>query len=132
MRELIKRYENCFVCGDKNQIGLRVDFFYEEGRAKAEFTPSLNHEGYADTLHGGLIAALLDEVMIKSILAEGIISLTTRLEVRFKRKARVGEKLFLEGWVEKKRGRIIFTKGRILVQNEDIIAEAEGAYFRER
>ena len=29
--ELIKRYSNCFVCGDRNESGLKVDFFYDQG-----------------------------------------------------------------------------------------------------
>ena len=128
--ELIQRYRKCFVCGDKNDIGLKVDFFNEEGKTIAEYTPTPEFEGYKDILHGGIISALLDEVMIKSIIAKGILTLTSRVDIRFKNLTRIGEKLLLEGWIKEDRRRLIIAEGRAFKQNGEVIAEARGTYFR--
>ncbi|MCJ7508588.1 MAG: PaaI family thioesterase [candidate division Zixibacteria bacterium] len=128
--KLIQRYSHCFVCGDKNDIGLKVNFFEEEGKAKAEFVPTGKLEGYKDILHGGILAALLDEVMIKSIIAKGILTVTSQMEIEFKKPAKTGERLFLEGEIKEDTGKIILTEGKALTQDGNLIAQAKGKYFR--
>ena len=81
----IPNYPYCFVCGDKNKIGLKVAFFYEDGKAKAQYTPTRDFEGYKDICHGGILSSLLDEVMIYSLIAQGIITVTVQIEVKFKK-----------------------------------------------
>ena len=126
----IPNYPYCFVCGDKNKIGLKVAFFYEKGKAKAQYTPTPEFEGYKDILHGGILSTLLDEVMIYSIIAEGIITITVQMEVKFKKPAKIGEKLFLEGQITEDKGKILFTEGKIFKQDGTIIAESKGKFFR--
>ena len=81
--QLIRRYSNCFVCGDQNETGLKVDFYYEGGVAKGEYVPEDRFQGYKDILHGGIISSLLDEVMIKSVIAKDLMVVTAQIEVRF-------------------------------------------------
>ena len=126
----IPNYPYCFVCGDKNKIGLKLAFFFNEGKAKAQYTPTREFEGYKDILHGGILSALLDEVMIYSIIAEGIITVTVQIEVKFKKPAKIGETLFLEGQITEDKGKILFTEGKIFKQDGTIIAESKGKFFR--
>ena len=128
--QLIKRYSNCFVCGDKNKCGLKVDFFDEQGVAKAEYKASSGFEGYKDILHGGIISALLDEVMIKSVLAKDILAVTASIEVRFKQPIRTGEELFLEGRIVEDKGKVITTEGRVLKQDNTVAALGFATYIR--
>ena len=92
----IPNYPYCFVCGDKNKIGLKVEFFFDDGKAKAQYTPTREFEGYKDICHGGILSSLLDEVMIYSIIAQGILTVTVQIEIKFKNPAKIGEELFLE------------------------------------
>ena len=126
----IPNYPYCFVCGDKNKIGLKIKFFFDEGKAKAHFTPTPEFEGYKDILHGGILSALLDEVMIYSIIAQGIITVTVQMEVKFKKPAKIGEKLYLEGKMTEDKGKVLFTEGKIFRQDGAIIAEAKGKFYR--
>ncbi len=126
----IPNYPYCFVCGDKNKIGLKVAFFYEDGKAKAQYTPTPEFEGYKDILHGGILSALLDEAMIYSIIAQGIITVTVQIEVKFKKPAKIGETLFLEGQVTEDKGKIIHTEGKIFTKDGTIIAQSKGKFFR--
>jgi uncharacterized protein (TIGR00369 family) len=128
--KLIQRYSHCFVCGNKNDIGLKVDFFEEGGRAKAQFIPTDKLEGYKEILHGGILAALLDEVMIKSIIAKGILTVTSRMEIEFKKPAKIGEQLFLEGEIKNDKGKIILAEGKVFLEDGSMIAQAKGNYFR--
>lgn len=128
MKEIVK-YSGCFVCGDKNPIGLAVKFYEKEGGAAAEFEPQTLLEGYKGLLHGGILSALLDEVMIKAVLVKGIYCVTAELRVRYKKPALVAERLWLFGRIEKENDRIYTTKGWAKGKQGEIIAEAQGKYF---
>ena len=54
---------SCFVCGEENIAGLQLRFFIEDGRIKTRFRPKPHHCGYPNVLHGGVVAALLDETI---------------------------------------------------------------------
>lgn len=128
----IPNYPYCFVCGDKNKRGLNVRFYASGGKAKAEFTPTKEFQGYKNILHGGIISTLLDEVMIQAIIAQGILTFTTQIEVKFKNPARIGEKLLLEGVVVEDRGKIIMTKGEAAKADGTVLAVSTGKFFRVR
>jgi uncharacterized protein (TIGR00369 family) len=128
----IPNYPYCFVCGDKNKRGLNVRFYASDGKAKAEFTPTKELQGYKNILHGGIISTLLDEVMIQAIIAQGILTFTSQIEVKFKNPARIGEKLLLEGEVVEDRGKIIMTKGEAAKTDGTILAVSTGKFFRIR
>lgn len=128
--QLIKRYGNCFVCGDENKCGLKVDFFDREGVATAEYKASPDFEGYKDILHGGVISALLDEVMIKAILARDILAVTASIEVKFKQPVKTGEKLLLEGRILEDKGRIVTTQGKVLKEDNSVVALGYGKYVK--
>ena len=63
MRRRLPNSAGCYVCGDANPRGLGVKFEVEGGVVTARFIPHRDHCGYNDRVHGGIIAALLDEVM---------------------------------------------------------------------
>ncbi|MCX8160166.1 MAG: PaaI family thioesterase [Candidatus Saccharicenans sp.] len=132
MTEKIINYRGCFICGEENLIGLKLDFFFDRERkvAWAEFTPGREHEGYRDLLHGGIISSLLDEVMAKAILAEEIPVVTSRLTVEFRKPAKIGDQLRLEGWVTGRKGRAYFTAGKMFGSDGQVVAEASGVYIR--
>jgi len=128
MKEVAK-YSGCFVCGQHNNIGLRARFFFEDGRATTEYTADKRFEGYHGVFHGGITATLLDEVMIKALLANDIYALTVELTVRFHKAVYIGEKLSLTGYLENKKGRLYITAGEVKNQNGELVASAAGKYL---
>jgi uncharacterized protein (TIGR00369 family) len=128
----IERYPACFVCGDRNQIGLKIAFFYDGEKAFAEFTPGRLYEGYHTVCHGGILASVLDEVMVKAVLAEGRVTVTGRLEIRYRRPARTGELLRAEGRVTRRCSRLLEAAGSITDQRGRVICEATASYCEVR
>lgn len=126
----MKRYPGCFVCGDKNPIGLNVAFYSDHERVVANYTAGRQFEGYKDVLHGGILSALLDEVMIRAVLDRGIFSLTSEIRVKFKRMVKIGEKLSLEGRLAQERGKFLVAEGKITNQKNEVVALGEAKFFR--
>lgn len=125
----VSKYSHCFVCGDQNPIGLKAKFMFDGEQAITELTADERFEGYRGIYHGGIISALLDEVMIKAILAEDIFAVTAEMTVRYHRPARVGDHLTFTGKKTTRKGRLYVTEGAVTTQNGDVLATATGKYI---
>lgn len=125
----IARYSGCFVCGESNQIGLQARFYYDGKMAISEITADEKYAGYKNIFHGGILSTMLDEIMIKSLLAEGLYVVTAEMTVRFKKPVYTGDKLRFEGYKTGIKGPVYITEGKAINQNGEIIAEATGKYI---
>lgn len=56
---------HCYVCGKHNPEGFQVAFTLDERGVETSFRAEKRHQGYRDVLHGGILAMLLDEVMVQ-------------------------------------------------------------------
>lgn len=129
MPKEVLRYNHCFVCGQNNPFGLNLKFLSEANRAWTDFQPDTRHEGYKGILHGGIIAAILDEVMIKAALAQGIFCVTASMEIRYKAPAELSSQFHFEGLVTNIRKRVIETTGSMVDQHGRVFAEAFAKYM---
>lgn len=128
MEEIIK-YSNCFICGDKNLYGLKAKFFFDGNQAITEVIAGKNFEGYRNIYHGGIISSLLDEVMVKALLAENKYAVTAELKVKFIAPVKVGDKIKFFGRLVKQKGRLYFTEGETLGEEGQIFARASAKYI---
>jgi uncharacterized protein (TIGR00369 family) len=127
MKEVVK-YSGCFVCGDKNENGLKARFYFDGEQAVTEVVALEQFEGYRGIYHGGIISTLLDEVMIKTILAQDKHAMTAEITVRFLQPIRTGDKITFTGKVTKSKGRVFFTEGKATDKDGQILATATGRY----
>lgn len=129
MKEVIK-YSNCFVCGDKNPIGLKAKFWQHEDKVTSSLKADELFEGYRGIYHGGIIATMLDEVMIKAVLAEGVYAVTAEMTIRYKRPVEIGTELQFIGKITERKGRVYTTKGEVADTQGNVYAIASGKYIR--
>ena len=89
--------EGCFACGRENPIGLQMDNFdLADGQVSATFNPREHYRGAGTTLHGGVAATALDEILVwAGILDERVMSVTGKLEIRYRREATVADTILL-------------------------------------
>jgi len=128
MKEVLK-YKNCFVCGDQNSTGLQAKFFFDGEKAITEITANDQFEGYAGIYHGGILSTLLDEVMIKAILAQDKYAVTAEMTIRYHRPARVGDRIRFHGRLLEQKGRMYITTGEALGDDDKPYATATGKYI---
>jgi uncharacterized protein (TIGR00369 family) len=74
----------CFVCGKANERGLKLSFSSDKGKSSAEFILQQQFQGYRNIIHGGIIAAILDEAMIHSAVSENLNPVTAEITIRYK------------------------------------------------
>jgi len=101
----------CFCCGPKNPIGLKLEFeTTSDGRMRTIWTPRKEHQGFKDIVHGGLVATVLDEVMVRMLYLRGISAVTAGMETKWIEPVRWGRPYRFEGWIVRDRGRAVITE----------------------
>jgi len=97
-------HQRCVVCGQDNAHGLGMTFTLSDDRSvHSEVCCGAEFEGYADQLHGGVIAMLLDGAMTNCLFAHGRQAVTAELVVRYRHPVRPDRKLVVRAWIERSR-----------------------------
>ena len=114
---------NCFGCGAQNRIGMRLRFTVDEaGTVYSAVRFPNRFQGPHGFVHGGVIAAMLDEAMSKAIHAGAgafkIMALTRQMETEYLRPTPLGVPLSLSGRQDRADGRKLFCSA--------LLADAEG------
>jgi uncharacterized protein (TIGR00369 family) len=130
MKELPHTH-SCFVCGESNAIGLNLRFETDGHLVKTRFTPRTEHIGFKQVVHGGIIATLLDEIMVWACLAQTKrFAYCAEFTVRFLNPLRPGEDTTATGeLVANRRDRIFEAKAEIKDSSGKILATATGKYL---
>ena len=86
-----------------------------------------HYQGYPGVVHGGIVAAMLDEVAGRAFMGEDSprFMFTAKLDIRYRKNVPVGENLRVIGQVLKNKERIAIAKSMIYNQQSEILAEAE-------
>lgn len=119
----------CFVCGEANQAGLQTRFYIEDDHVKAKLAAQPHHCGYQNTIHGGVIAAILDECMgWAAARAIGRMCLTAELTIRYIGTVPDNQELTVVTEVAKANRRLVKATGEIQGADGKIYARAEGKF----
>ena len=120
---------HCFVCGVENPFGLKLNFYQNgPGEIVADYTVAEQFQGYPGVVHGGIVAAMLDEVTGRAFMGNGEnprFMFTAHLEIRYRKNVPVGVPLRLVGRVGKSKNRSAAASGEIIGPNGDVLAEAQ-------
>ena len=128
--DLIKQpnSDHCFVCGLNNAFGLKLAFYeLSDTEVIAPYTPPADYEGYPGVLHGGIIAALLDEAGSRAgmIGAHNHFMVTARLDVKYRRPTPTGQPLTVYGRLVKRSGRRATAEAELRLGDGTVSATAE-------
>jgi len=121
----------CFACGPDNPIGLHIAFTLDDdGVCRGTFTPAATHVGYANTVHGGIVYAALDDVMANVMYLQRRKAHTARCEIRYRQPLEVGQAVRLTGWIDAERRRLVQLKGMARrVSDDALIADCEASFM---
>ena len=120
---------HCFACGTLNESGMGLILHVEPRRAWTTVTLEQRFQGWDDIAHGGILCAVLDEVMAWSLVAEDNWGLTARMAVEFRKPVEIGQPIRAEGWITRSRHRIVDTAAHIVdPRTGQELATATGVY----
>lgn len=129
-RSYLPNSKTCFVCGEDNASGLRTRFYVEDGLVKMPLTAVEHHCGYENTVHGGVVAAALDECMgWAAARAIERMCVTAELTVRYIERVPVSPDLTVEAAVTRTHRRMVQTEARIVDGGGKVLARAEGRFL---
>ncbi len=131
MKHTLEDDHYCFVCGEENPSGLHLKFTLCDGKVKTEFVPQKIFQGYKDIVHGGIIAAILDEAMVKAARMEGKQAVTAEITIRFKNPLMAGEKAVIEAHIVRTNKKIIETAAIIKKPDNTPVAEGHAKLLRQ-
>ena len=122
---------HCFGCDANHQHGLRMEFF-EDGEDIVSFwQPNGEHQSWINTLHGGLQAALLDELcgwVVFRKFQTGAV--TSKMEIRYRKPIHTNEgQLTLRARATEVRRNLVTVVGEIYNSNGDLCTESSCLYF---
>jgi uncharacterized protein (TIGR00369 family) len=85
----------CFICGANNPIGLKTRPSRDEaaGRAWLSVVIPQEFQGWAGVAHGGIIAALLDEVCAYAVMGVSKQIVTAELTIRYLKPVPLGQEV---------------------------------------
>lgn len=90
--------------------------------------PTEWHGGWTRVVHGGILSALLDEVMAYTLLFDGLEAVTARMNLRFRASAHQGEQLRVEARITDRKRTIADVAGKIMRDGE-VIVEGTGRFI---
>ncbi len=120
----------CFACGRANPKGLHLTFRFEDEEYVCDFTPEREYQGWADILHGGIVATVLDEVMTRMLWEKGLNAVTAELSIRLKRPVPVGQPATARARLVSSRKRICETEAELALADGAVAATAQGKFMR--
>jgi len=125
----------CFVCGRDNPAGLHVRWTNDIAarRVRAVVTVRGEYNGYPGIVHGGVVAALLDETAGRALMVDGDFErlfVTVKLEVAYRRPTPTGVPLTVEGWIERDDARRSLTAAEIRLPDGEVTASCKAVIAR--
>jgi len=134
--KVIRKQENsnmCMICGLKNEFGLKAEFYeLENNEVLGIFKGKLQHQGYSNRMHGGMVSSILDETIGRAIMIKdkNMWGVTVELNVKFKKPIPLDSELKVVGRITNIKSKIFEGNGEIVLQNGEIAATADGRYMQ--
>lgn len=118
----------CFVCGVENPLGLKVHFD-DNGidTVLARCTVDEMYQSYPGIVHGGVVAALLDETAGRTVMIPdpNRFMFTGKMAIKYRQPVPVETELLLVGKLVKSHSRMAQAHGEIRLPDGTVAAEAD-------
>lgn len=128
-----KNSKHCFVCGLKNDFGLKAKFFVLDNKETvALFTPHEFHQSYPGMMHGGMSATILDETIGRAICAfeKDTLGFTLDLHIKYRKPVPLNKELKVIAKVTHNGSRFFEGEGKLILPTGEVAVEAHGKYIK--
>ncbi|MBP5473789.1 MAG: PaaI family thioesterase [Bacteroidales bacterium] len=122
---------DCFGCCPTNPLGVHMEFYEDGDYVVSMWKPQTPYQGWIKTMHGGILATLLDEtagwVVFRKLRTSGV---TTHLDIRYKKSiSTTEEQITIKGHIVEQRRNIVLIDVTIQNAEGEICVEGRATYF---
>jgi acyl-coenzyme A thioesterase PaaI-like protein len=125
----------CFICGLENPVGLHLHIYeIEPGVIETKYIAPDHFQGYPGVLHGGIVAAILDEVSGRAHMGSDPMQprfmFTGKLEIKYRKNVPIGKLLKIIGKAGKVKGKLVESWAGIYDnETDELLAEANALHI---
>ena len=122
---------NCFGCSPDNPIGIHMEFYENRDEIISFWHPQTQYQGWVDTMHGGILATIIDEtagwVVFRKLQTSGM---TTKLELKYRKPVMTTEpQITVRGHIVEQRRNLVTIDVRIENSKGETCVEGRATYF---
>jgi acyl-coenzyme A thioesterase PaaI-like protein len=121
-------FSDSVVAGGANPMGLAAQLWREGDVACVRVTLGRAFEGAPGRAHGGVVAALMDEVMGLMNMIHGAMAFTAQLDITYVAPTPVGEPIIARAWLARQDDRKQFVEAT-LHADELLVATAKALFI---
>ena len=125
--------KNCFICGLDNESGVKAPFYNLEDNSVATlFKFKEIHQSYPGRTHGGVISAMMDELVGRVLWIDepNSYAVTTTMTIKFRKPVPYETPLKARGYITRNSSRLYEGKGEIFDMEDNLLAEFNGTYLK--
>ena len=136
MAKVTKKQPNakhCFICGMDNHTGLQAQFYeMENNELIALFTPHSHHQSFPERVHGGISAAILDELIGRCLQIgdPDCWAVTVEMNVKYHKPLPYGVQLKAVGRIDKNLRLLADGSGEIFNEDGEVAVSAKVKYMK--
>lgn len=127
---LIPKFHGTNFMGRESPYGFGIDFVPEEDKsicAKVIFDE--HKQGAPGILHGGAIAAVIDEAMGAAVFEYGKGGFTATMTVNYHQPIPLFKEISIRAWVEKSEGKKVYAVCEALLPDGTLAASGTGLFI---
>ena len=126
----MSHFAECVVSGTANPMGIGIKVRREGDAAVADFNLGPAFEGAPRRAHGGIVAAIFDDVMGYVLVVHRTPAFTGRLTVNYRAPVPMGQDMTVRARLERREGRKLFMTAQMTLTAERTpLCDAEGLFI---
>lgn len=122
-------HENCIICKSNNSHSLGMTYFMADDWLYSNLTTCDKLQGYDGIVHGGVIAAMFDAVMVNYLLHHEIVALTAEMNIRYKEPLHINQQIQVRATLFSHKKSLYFMQGEIICEQQ-LMATANAKFIK--
>lgn len=121
----------CYGCGPENEHGLRANFSFHEptGEVRFEYVPRGFEIGAPGFVHGGVLAAIMDEAQGVLCFHVGHMVMTDQLHMKYHKATGLSAPFSVRCWITAVRKRRMYTRATIHDQSGVLLVSSSAVWY---
>jgi uncharacterized protein (TIGR00369 family) len=120
----------CLMCSAANPLSMQLDFRVQrDGSVLATFPCREMFQSYPMTLHGGVVAALVDAAMTNALFSIGVAAVTAELTVRFLAPVSLNRSAIVQASISEESSPPLYYVRSEIIQSKRLMARASAKFL---